>query len=156
MNQMDLDFQLGAAAIKGDITKVKHLHENGADIHYCNDYAVRVASENGNLEVVKYLHENGANIHAHSDYAINWASRNGYEHVVRYLKKHGAKLKLTDGQITFRCILAVVTSFLILCGFVLYATDSQREYIENCIESGGEVISTHSVIHCVKKTRGGE
>jgi Ankyrin repeat. len=42
---------------------VKHLVENGADIHEEDDYALYWASAYGHLEVVKYLVENGGNNH---------------------------------------------------------------------------------------------
>jgi len=77
----------------GDLEKVKTLVEGGANIHVCNDYAVRLASENGHLEVVKYLVEQqGANIRACYDYALRYASYNGHLEVVKYLYDKGADI----------------------------------------------------------------
>jgi ankyrin repeat protein len=43
------------ASYCGKLDIVKLLVEEGANIHYKNDYAIRCARANGYLEVVKYL-----------------------------------------------------------------------------------------------------
>jgi len=65
---------------------VKYLVSIGADVHACDDLALRGASNNGHLEVVKYLVSIGADVHACDDYALRWASLNGQLDVVEYLK----------------------------------------------------------------------
>ncbi|MFX0132184.1 MAG: ankyrin repeat domain-containing protein, partial [Candidatus Hodarchaeota archaeon] len=37
---------------------------DGADIHACDDHALRCSAENGNFNITKYLVKHGANIHA--------------------------------------------------------------------------------------------
>ena len=56
----DLDEQLFKASEWGDLTKVKQLIENGADIHAQNDRALRLSAHYGHLDTVKYLVEHGA------------------------------------------------------------------------------------------------
>ena len=58
----------------GDLERLKHLCEAGADIRSDNNYAIRLASRYGHLEVVKYLCEAGADIHSDNDYAVRLAS----------------------------------------------------------------------------------
>jgi ankyrin repeat protein len=66
---------------------VKHLVEQGADIHARDNAALRWATLNGHLDVVKYLVEQGANIHAlDDDDALCWAAENGHLEIVNYLK----------------------------------------------------------------------
>ena len=55
-----LDKQLIEASEKGDLTKVKQLIENGADIHSDYEYSLRKSVHYGYFEIVKYLIENGA------------------------------------------------------------------------------------------------
>ena len=66
------------AIINGSLDIIKYFVSLGADIHYNNDYAVRLASEKGQLEVIKYLIKTGANIHANNNEATRLALSNGY------------------------------------------------------------------------------
>ena len=50
-----MKYSLIDACENGDLTKIKYLVENGANIHACYDDALRFAAHNGNLEVVNYL-----------------------------------------------------------------------------------------------------
>jgi len=79
------------AAKNGHLDVVKHLVENGADVHAAGDEALGWAAESGHLDVVKYLIENGADVHADDDYVLGWASRNGHLDVVKYLESVVAK-----------------------------------------------------------------
>ena len=56
----DLDKELIEASEWGDLTKVKQLIENGADVHADYDCALRWSAAIGHLEVVRLLLENGA------------------------------------------------------------------------------------------------
>ena len=78
--------ELVEAVGSGDLAKVKSLVENGTDVHYGNESALRYAGSYGQLEVVKYLVSKGADIHADNDDALIWARVNGYMEVVKYLK----------------------------------------------------------------------
>jgi ankyrin repeat protein len=75
---------------------IPYLVEQGANIHVCDDLALRWASENGHLDVVKYLVEQGANIHARDDWALRWAGENGHLDVVKYLVEQGASIHARD------------------------------------------------------------
>lgn len=55
---------LALAARNGDREKVKKLVENGANIHFNDDYALRMAAVGGHTEIVEYLGDHGANITA--------------------------------------------------------------------------------------------
>jgi hypothetical protein len=46
-----------------ELETIKYLVEHGANIHACNDVALRYAAYYGNFDIVKYLVEHGANIH---------------------------------------------------------------------------------------------
>ena len=87
----ELNKQLIEASDKGDLTKVKELIENGADVYAQNDYALRCSAEMGHLEVVRFLLENGADIHAQDDCALRWSARFGHLEVVRLFLENGAK-----------------------------------------------------------------
>ena len=56
----ELNKQLIETSEKGDLTKVKELIENGADVHAQNDRALCWSAQCGHLEVVRFLLENGA------------------------------------------------------------------------------------------------
>ena len=62
---------------------------NGANIHFENDLALRLASHNGHLEVVKYLISRGANVHARNDLALRHASDNVHLDIVECLIANG-------------------------------------------------------------------
>ncbi len=70
----------------------KWLIQNGIDIHFYYEYALRYASSNGHLEVVKCLVENGADIHAHNNQSLRCASRKGYLEIVKFLVENGADI----------------------------------------------------------------
>lgn len=55
---------LALTARNGDGEKVKELVENGTNIHFNNDYALRMAAGAGHTEIVGYLCDHGANITA--------------------------------------------------------------------------------------------
>ena len=90
------DYALRYASKKGHIEVVKLLLESGADVHVDNDYALRHASENGHEEVVGALLESGADVHAEGDYALRWAAQNGYDEVVKILLELGADVHIRD------------------------------------------------------------
>jgi ankyrin repeat protein len=96
MSQKNVINLLLNASIKGSLELVKYALEQGANIHFNNDEALRWASEKGHLEVVKYLVEQGANIHAENDIALRHASSDGYFEVVKYLVEKGANIHALD------------------------------------------------------------
>ena len=74
------------ASINGHLDVVKHLVDNGVDIHIMDNIPLRLASTYDHLDIVKYLIENGADIHACNDSALELASTCGHLNVVHYLK----------------------------------------------------------------------
>jgi len=75
-----------------ELKTIKHLIEDGADIHVDNGHILYLASKNGYLEIIKYLVEQRANIHADNDCALRNASEDGFLDIVKYLVKHGADI----------------------------------------------------------------
>ena len=43
----------------GNLEEVKRLIENGADVHTCDNYPLRMAAIEGHLDIVKYLIRKG-------------------------------------------------------------------------------------------------
>ena len=86
MTQEKLDKKLAGAVENGNLYKVKEYLNQGADIHACDDYALRSAALTGHLDVMKYLVEQGADIHARNDEALKWAKKYHHYNIVRYLR----------------------------------------------------------------------
>jgi predicted metal-binding protein len=85
IEKLKLHIQLFESSKFGNLTDVKHLIEQGADIHANNDSALRYSIEAGRLHTVKYLVEQGANIYANNDYALKHSADNKYLEIVEYL-----------------------------------------------------------------------
>ena len=64
----------------------------GADVHFNDDQALRIASFYGHLPVVEVLVKAGADVHANHDEALRYASSNGHLPVVEVLVKAGANI----------------------------------------------------------------
>lgn len=82
--------QLSDAADRGDLAGVKKAIASGADVHFCNDYALGKAAACGYLDIVQFLltglpENQRANIHAGNDYALRMAAVHGHLPVVRFL-----------------------------------------------------------------------
>ena len=82
-----------------NLSGIKELICEGADIHAREDFALRWASENGHLEIVKFLMENGADIHAENDCALRWASENGHLEIVKFLIENEADIHAREDSI---------------------------------------------------------
>ena len=78
------------ALLNNHLPIVKLLLKNGADIHFNNDLALRLACKKGLLDIVKFLVVSGANIDAANNDAIINAIDNGHDDVVKYLVEMGA------------------------------------------------------------------
>ena len=81
------------ASYNGHLEIVKFLVESGADIHADRDASLKWASKEGHLEVVKFLVESGADIHAENDEALRYASKEGHFKVVKFLESKGKEIK---------------------------------------------------------------
>jgi len=84
------------ACEKGYLDIVKYLVELGVDVKTQEDYPICLASEYGHLEVVKFLVKQGADIHYNYDFPFRYASENGYLEIVKYLAKNGADIFIRD------------------------------------------------------------
>ena len=92
-------WHLKDAASAGNLKMVKYLIENGADIHFHNDEAFRMACYDGHLEVVKYLvNKGGADVNVKDGYALRWAACKGHFEIVKFLIAHGASLQSSGAQ----------------------------------------------------------
>jgi len=92
INSYNCNKYLKLGSTKGRLDHVILSLNNGANIHYDNDYAIIWASLYNHLDIVKYLLENGADIHAHYDGALRWSSREGHLDIVRYLVENKANI----------------------------------------------------------------
>lgn len=78
---------------------VKIIIQNGVDIHYGKDYALKWASHFGNLDLVKFLVENGAYLYSESNTALKWAINQGHLDVAQFLLESGANINAGNGCI---------------------------------------------------------
>ena len=92
------DVALKWASADGHFEVIKLLLRHGVDVHAQKDVALRWASNNGHLEVVKLLFEHGADVHAYKDVALRWASRNGHTKVVKLLLERGADVPASKNE----------------------------------------------------------
>ena len=69
----------------GDIKNINILLENGANINFKDDYAIRLASMNGNIELFKFLEQNGANIYINNGCVLKLSSKYGHLELVKYI-----------------------------------------------------------------------
>lgn len=89
VSQYDLNKMLAEMVEQGNMRGLLSLKEEGANIHFENDYPLRLASECGHLPVVKYLTEQGANVASLNYRALRLASMNGHLAIVQFLVKQG-------------------------------------------------------------------
>ncbi len=82
--------RLAEAAENGNLQKVKRYLDEGDDIHYQDDYALRWAAFYDHLEVVELLLDRGADIYAGENNALRYAAYNGHLKIVRLLLDNGA------------------------------------------------------------------
>ena len=81
---------------KGQLSLVKESVMRGTDIHFGDEYALRLASEKGYLDIVKYLISLGADIHRYRDSIIKDASEYGQLEIVKYLVSLGVDIHAED------------------------------------------------------------
>lgn len=90
------DDELVEYAEVGDLDGIKRTLDIGANVHFRDDAAFRVASRCGQVEAVKLLLEKGAHVHVMRDYALRYASKNGHVNVIKVLLGAGADLHVWD------------------------------------------------------------
>ena len=126
---MCLNCQLIQASRDGDLSQVKKLIKNGADVHTDDDHPLRCAAEGGHLEVVKYLVEEcEANVHARDERALCDAAWGGHLEVVKYLVEEcEANVHARDDRplhsTTYLGQLGVVKYLVEECGADVHAWD---------------------------------
>ena len=74
----------------GKVETFEYLVNNGADIHYDNDYPLVWASEHGYTDIVRYLIQNGADFRTDHNSALCLATKYGHLEVVKILVETGA------------------------------------------------------------------
>lgn len=88
----DNNYLLRQKIMDGDFEMVKCLVEHGADIHVDDNFPIKYSARHGDLNTVKLLVRYGADIHAENDYALRWSSFWGFTKVVKFLVKKGANI----------------------------------------------------------------
>lgn len=63
-------------------------------MHVYNDYPLRY----GHKDVVELLLNHGADVHACNDQALRWAAENGHTQTVSLLLEHGADKSVLDSK----------------------------------------------------------
>lgn len=95
--QERLDFELRNNARIGDLEKVKELIAQGASANKIRTLLATVYS--GHLEVIKYLAENGADIHYNNEYLLSLSVEHNHLHIVKYLISKGANMNTEHGNV---------------------------------------------------------
>ena len=108
MDQLSINNQLIEASRRGDITRVKQMIKEGANVNYDNNgrwTPLMSASDRGHLEIVKYLTESGANVN-HSTHVgftpLFNAVLAGDSDITKYLIEHGADYSKCKNNPIFR------------------------------------------------------
>ena len=73
---------------EGLLWLVKDALDNGADIHYNNDWALEWAIDDDNIEIVKVLLEHGANPNANNGYPYEMAVAKGHRDIALLLLQY--------------------------------------------------------------------
>lgn len=82
------DCELIKACKKGDLRKVKELHESGVDIFSNENIAMRTAIQHENVDVIKYL----VDAVPHNNDFIKRLIFNNYFNIVKYLHEKGTDI----------------------------------------------------------------
>ena len=85
-----VDRALWYAAVSSHPHVAALLLDRGADVHYLDDYPLRISAHLGYLEVVRLFLDRGADVHTNGEQALRWAQRSGHEAVVALLLERGA------------------------------------------------------------------
>ena len=112
------------AAKAGSLDRVKKAIENGANIHYINDLAVRWSAVNNNLDIFVYLAENGANVNANNNEALDYICEMGYSKLLKYLAQKGI-IRIEEG-----CILKLRKGGNLSDDLIEYLLNSDVSYIK--------------------------
>jgi ankyrin repeat protein len=128
------------ACSRGDVTEVKLLLENGADVHADVDRALRTAVISNKSEVVKLLLEKGADVHAADSYAIRTACYYGYLEITKLLVEHGADVHSNDFCLKQACYFGHLEMVKLL---VAHGSSIEHESINIAKERGHFEVVTY-------------
>ncbi len=89
----ELGYQLVTGAATGMIDIVNEALDQGANIHFEDDLALRTASLMGNAPIVRLLVDKGANVNAASSEALLYAAKSQDGPLVEFLLSKGASIE---------------------------------------------------------------
>lgn len=99
ITSMEINNELIRACTAEDLTRVRELIRQGADISTENYLPFRYCAFIGNLKMVQCLFNCGSDIHADNDSALYWSAKKKRVDVVKFLLQSGAVVPFTDDQI---------------------------------------------------------
>ncbi|MFX0132145.1 MAG: ankyrin repeat domain-containing protein [Candidatus Hodarchaeota archaeon] len=124
---MNLNQEFILACRVNNLSEVRHLLSEGADIHTSSDLAFHIAVLYGYLGVLKYLVKTDVEyIHRYGHYALYWAAKAGYLNIVKYLLQSGVDIHSGNDKALYA---ALEKGHLLLLKFLLNQMDD--EYIQN-------------------------
>jgi len=149
-----------AAASRGHLPIVEHLHWKGADLHTDHEGPLKTAAEGGHLEVFRYLRKNGVDIHHDNEYALRHAAKGGHLLLVIELIAARANLHVNDDEPLYLAAQhghADVVRQLLLAGANLHADGNRAlvaavkaghvEVVRLLVERGADVrVNNNEVI----------
>ena len=137
---IDDNLPIRQAALFGQLEKVKMLCEHGADIHSCNNFALRYAVKNGHDAVVKYLLTQGADPCVNNHETLMDAIQSGDFKIVSLLIEKIDFTEIDKNDSFIKSAIATlnpdIVSLLIERGVTLQYTDELLEKVKEskCIE----------------------
>jgi len=86
------NFLMRLAVASNQLEMVGLFIENGANVSYLDNHAVKIACCNGFYPMLEYLLDKGANITVANNYCVQVAAGNGFTNIIELLIKHGADI----------------------------------------------------------------
>ncbi len=127
---------LVGAVSRGKIDVVRQCLDEGADLHYGDDNALRVAAITGNMTLVRFLVEKGANVNAANEQSLLSATRRHDVEMFEYLVSKGASIPdmlRLNAEISDQAALKMVDR--------IHSERSHKAFVEN-MEALKKVAST--------------
>jgi len=119
---------LGKRHKLANIETIKFLIDNGADIHFNNEYLLQWASSHGYLDIVQHLVQCEADIHICNEHALYLAAKNCYFDVAIFLIQKGANIHANnDDALMSACIYGCLDTvrFLVKSGADVHARNDE-------------------------------
>ena len=114
MTQIDYEFY--NCVDGGPMASIKKYLDDGANIHFDNDFGIVAAVECNRLDLVDFLMARGADIHARDHACIRHASRSGNFPMVKKLVEHGANFRTHND---FALYFALIHSRMELASYLM-------------------------------------